>query len=356
MLFQKLGPRTTRVLLNKPKAFNALDLGMVRALQAELTRLDASNALPAVMVFEGEGGKAFCAGGDVRSLYDSRDAGGRASAYQKDFFKEEYQVDLDIYNLRAKGVQQVVFYDGVTMGGGVGISINAPFRIATEVTMFAMPETAIGFFPDVGGSYFLSRLEGGLGMYLALTGARVKGVDAVAAGVATHFVPRAKLPALRAALAGVASGTTEEVESVVGAFADALDLGATEVAKNRPAIDRCFKQGSVAGIVQALVEDGTEWSKQTLATLRKVSPSAVKVTFEQLRRSRSLRLTYPQCLDMEYTMAVRFMQERDFYEGVRCVLVDKGATPTWTPGSLEEVSDAMVDKYFEQESGPTSML
>lgn len=335
--------------MNKPQALNALDLPMVRGLTRVVHHTLLVSPELRVAIFEGAGGKAFCAGGDVRSLYDSGTAAGRSACPTEEqiaFFTEEYSLDHSLQQLPTNGIQQVAVYDGFVMGGGVGISIHAPFRIATEFAAFAMPETAIGLFPDVGGSYFLPKLPHQVGMYLALSGARLKGKENVVAGVATHFVPRASLPPLRQALADVCTGSAEEVRAVVQAHSQDVAAADSEIRSRMPVIDRCFSESSVEAIIAALRSEGDVWADALATSLLKMSPTSMKITFQQLRRSERLGLSLQECLDMELHMASRCMEEPDFYEGVRCMLVDKGSKPSWMPASLEDTAPAYVDSFF----------
>jgi enoyl-CoA hydratase/carnithine racemase len=320
------------VLMNRPRALNALDIGMIRGLRAAL---DAWRDDPAVrlVVLEGAGGKAFCAGGDVRGIRDFAVAGDTASV--EAFFSEEYAMNRGIARF---GKPWVSFIDGVCMGGGIGVSVHNGPRVATENALLAMPETAIALFPDVGTSHVLPRLPDGIGAWLALTGARLKGADAVHAGLATHFVPRARLPALRAAL--VEGGDASAVER----FAEALPPAGFEA--HRGAIRRCFAAGTVPGILRALEAEGTDWAAEQVATLRRMSPTSLSVSLELLRRGAAA--TLDECLEMELALTrVVVNRHPDFREGVRAVLVDKDNTPSWSPPRIEDVDPAAIRAMFE---------
>lgn len=319
------------LLMNRPKALNALDLGMIRGFQRAL---DAWTADPAVrlVVLEGAGGRAFCAGGDVRAVRDAAVAGDRAPV--RAFFTEEYAVNRGIAEF---GKPWVSLIDGVCMGGGIGLSIHNGPRVVTENALLAMPETAIALFPDVGTSHVLPRLPGALGYWLALTGARMRGGDNVHCGFATHFVPRDRLPALRAAL--VETGDA----AVVDRFAEAPPPAS--FAPHRDAIDRCFAQPTVLGIVRALEAEGTEWAAGQVAILRRMSPTSLCVSLELLRRGAGLDLA--GCLAEELRLTEGVVHDHpDFREGVRSVLVDKDGTPRWTPATLEEVDPRAVLALF----------
>ncbi|MCQ4161463.1 enoyl-CoA hydratase/isomerase family protein [Roseomonas sp. GC11] len=307
------------LLMNRPRALNALDLGMIDALAAAIAAWREDAALRLVLL-EGAGGRAFCAGGDVRRVRQDV-LEGRPEAVEA-FFAREYAVNAAIAAFPRPWISLI---DGVCMGGGIGVSVHGSHRIVTEHAMLAMPETAIALFPDVGTSHVLPRLPdglgGGLGRWLALTGARLHGAEAVEAGLATHFVPRERLPALRAAL--IEGGDA----AAVAHYAEPVPEG--RIAALRPVLARCFGQESLPAILAALEAEGTEWAAEQLAILRRVSPTSLAVTLELLRRGAALNLT--ACLEMELALTRRVTQHPDFAEGVRAVLVDKDQTPRWSP-------------------------
>ena len=304
------------LLLNRPRALNALDLGMIAALDAAIAGIRADPSVR-LAILEGAGGRAFCAGGDIRALHALVVAGDRAGV--EDFFVREYAVDHAIATL---GKPWISLIDGVCMGGGMGVAIHGSHRVVTENALLAMPETAIALFPDVGTSYVLPRLPGAMGTWLGLTGARMKGRDAVEAGFATHFVPRAKLPALRQALlAGEAA--------VVEAFAEPVPPG--PIAALRPAIDRCFGQDSIAAIEAALAAEGTDWAWEQLTILGQKSPTSLAVTLELLRRG--ARQDLAQCFATELALTRTVTRHPDFAEGVRAIILDKDNNPRWQAAS-----------------------
>jgi len=319
------------VLLNRPRALNALDIGMIRGIRAALDawRDDAAVKLA---LLEGAGGKAFCAGGDIRGLRDAVAGGDTASV--EAFFSEEYAMNLGIARF---GKPWVSLIDGVCMGGGIGVSVHNGPRVATENALLAMPETAIGFFPDVGTSHVLPRLPDGIGMWLALTGARLKGADAVHAGLATHFVPRARLSDLKAAL-------TEGDASAVRRFAENPPPASFEA--HRGAIRRCFAAGTVPEILRALEAEGTDWAAEQAAILRRMSPTSLFVSVELLRRGAGA--TLDECLEMELALTRAVVSRHpDFREGVRAVLVDKDGAPSWSPPRIEDVDPAAIRAMFD---------
>jgi enoyl-CoA hydratase len=312
--------RIGRILLNRPKALNALDLPMIRACARALDDWRDDPAVHAVVI-EGAGDRAFCAGGDIRAVRTHAMAGETEPV--ESFFAEEYVLNQAIAEYPKP---YVALIDGICMGGGIGVSVHGAYRVATEHAMFAMPETAIGFFPDIGATYFLPRLPSSLGMYLGLTGTRVQGADAVHAGFATHFVPRTQLPTLSAALA-------EDGVAVLGPNAAALPPFA--MAPQRAAIDRCFSADSVPGIIGRLEADGGDWAQQTLATLRGMSPSSLFWSFEIIRRGAAS--TLPQALEAELVLTRSVTRQPDFHEGVRAMVVDKDRQPKWQPARIEDV-------------------
>ena len=330
ILFERRG-RAAHVVLNRPQALNALTLGMIRALDPALAAWEADPEIAAVVI-EGAGERAFCAGGDIRALYDAR---GGAGTIQQDFFREEYRLNRRI---KRCAKPYVALLHGVTMGGGVGLSVHGGFRVATERTLFAMPETGIGMFPDVGGGYFLPRCPGRLGLYLALTGARLKAADLLHAGIATHHVPAARLAALSTAL-------DEAVEPVAATLARFhVDPGPAPLAAQRSAIDRCFAADAVPDVLAALAADGSEWAQATAQTIARMSPFALAVSARQVEQG--AHLDFEACMVMEYRLSQRFMASHDFYEGVRAVLVDKDQRPRWRPERLADVTEAMVEAAF----------
>jgi enoyl-CoA hydratase/carnithine racemase len=320
------------ILMNRPKALNALDLGMIRDFAAAIAEWREDPAVKLV-ILEGAGGRAFCAGGDVKGVREAAIAGNRAPV--RAFFTEEYGVNEGIARFPKPWISLI---DGVCMGGGIGLAIHNGPRVVSEHALLAMPETAIALFPDVGTSHVLPRLPGAIGNWLALTGARLTGADNVHAGFATHYVLREKLPALRAAL--IETGDAAVVERFASPLPEA------SFAPHRAAIDRCFGQGSVLGIVAALEAEGSEWARGQLKVLRRMSPTSLCVSLELLQRGAKLDLR--GCLDAELVLTETVVHDHpDFREGVRSVLVDKDGAPTWTPATLEEVDMAQIRAMFE---------
>jgi enoyl-CoA hydratase len=321
--------RVGRILLNRPRALNALDLSMIRACAAILETWREDPHVDAVVI-EGAGDRAFCAGGDIRALRDAQLSGDRATADR--FFAEEYALNITIATYPKP---YIALIDGICMGGGIGLSVHAPYRVASEHAGFAMPETAIGFFPDIGATFLLPRLPGELGTYLGLTGLRITGADAVHAGFGTHFTPRARLPDLSAALAH---------EGVAALAAYNETLPPFSLAAQKAAIDHCFSAPGVVEIIARLEADGAAWAQAALKSLWSVSPSALHWTLRALRRGRGL--TLKQALDAEFALTRTTMAHPDFAEGVRAMVVDKDRTPAWQPARIEDVDPAAIDALF----------
>jgi enoyl-CoA hydratase len=337
ILFERKGPLAL-VTLNRPKALNALTLGMIREMQPQMDAWATDDAVKAVVI-RGAGEKSFCAGGDVRAVWQAGKDGDRLT---RDFFYEEYKLNRTIH---AFPKPYVALIDGIVMGGGIGVSVHGSHRIAGDRTMAAMPETAIGLFPDVGGSWFLPRLPGRIGLWMALTGARLKTADSVYAGVATEYVPSAQHEDLVEALASDLAETSDARAAVDAAVAQfAADPGPAPLAEHREEIDRLFASDRIADILAALEADGGAWATAQLEILNGRSPTSMKVTSEQLIRGRDL--DFDSCMTMEYRLSQAAMAGHDFYEGIRAVLVDKDHAPKWQPATLAEVTDEMVESYF----------
>lgn len=337
------------VTLDRPRALNALDLGMIRAIHPQLEAWVRTPEVKAVVI-RGAGGKAFCAGGDVRAVALSMGkpvpAGEQplASVY----FREEYALNQRIHEYPKPFIALV---DGISMGGGLGLSIHGSHRVVTERLVFSMPETAIGLFPDVGGGWFLPRFPGEVGTYLALTGARGTAADAMWCGYGTHHVEHSRLDALQEALTAADwnIGALHAVATqVLASFSS--DAGSAPLRAHQEAIDRCFAADRVEDILAALAAEGTEWAESTRATLARMSPTSLKVTLRQLRRCRSL--PYEQVVPIEYRLSQSLTAHPDFREGIRAVLVDKDQRPRWQPPTLAEVSDEAIEACFARGGTP----
>ncbi|MGE3143631.1 MAG: enoyl-CoA hydratase/isomerase family protein [Hyphomonadaceae bacterium] len=330
-----------RLTLNRPDALHALTVGMCAAMTEALLAWKDDPAVGAILIEHAPGTRGFCAGGDIRMLAES---GKKDGAEARHFFFTEYQLN---HLLMVYPKPVLALMDGVTMGGGVGISLPAKFRVVTERTNFAMPETGIGLFPDVGGGWHLPRLPGKVGLWLALTGARLKGGDCIAAGIGTHYMASERLERVRAA-AESAAGMNVPLASLAGAVtALAQDPGAPKelAPENRDRIDRLFAGESVAAIFRALAEDGSDWAKAQLATLETKSPQTLEVAFRQLAEGEKAA-DFAANMRMEFRIAARVAQRHDFLEGVRAVIIDKDNAPRWFPPTLAGVTGAMLDEIF----------
>ncbi|XP_077436737.1 3-hydroxyisobutyryl-CoA hydrolase, mitochondrial [Vanacampus margaritifer] len=339
VLLEKVG-RAGVITMNRPKVLNALNLTMIRSIYPQLKKWESDSDTDLVII-KGVGGKAFCAGGDVRAITE---AGKVGDPLARVFFREEYILNNAIGTCRKPFVALI---DGITMGGGVGLSVHGRFRVATERTLFAMPETALGLFPDVGGGYFLPRLQGKLGLFLALTGFRLRGRDVHTAGVATHFVHSNKMSDLEKELVSLKSASAENISRVLDSFHNESSLDCDEpfvLDEHLSDIDRLFNSSSMEGVMHNLKADGSEFAKKQVKTLSKMSPTSLKVTFKQLQLGATLSLQ--DVLVMEYRLSQACMRGLDFYEGVRAVLVDKDQNPKWRPATLQEVTDASVEECF----------
>ena len=327
------------ITLNRPQALNSLTLEMCHAMYAALTDWRDDGSVKAVLI-KGEG-RAFCAGGDIRTLYDTGLSG---DAYPYRFYHDEYRLNALIHHLPKP---YIALLDGIVMGGGVGVSVHGSHRVVTENTRFAMPETGIGLFPDVGGSYFLSRCAGELGMFLALTGTRIGAADALYSGIGTHYVPAARLDALESDLAAADLSTGDaasaRVEEVLARHSEPVGE-APGLAGERSRIDRIFSAQSVDEIIRRLEQEDDAWADEICDTIRAKSPISTKVAFRQLRTGREQG--FDACMRMEYRLACRFITGLDFYEGVRATVIDKDQSPVWKPDRLSEIDEAAVDAYF----------
>lgn len=328
-LFEKRG-RAGIVTLNRPKALNALNSTMVRLIHPQLVAWAADPSVELVIV-RGAGEKAFCAGGDIRQLHDWGKAGDPAT---EGFYREEYRLNAFI---KRYPKPYVALVDGIVMGGGVGMSAHGSHRVAGERLMFAMPETGIGFFPDVGGTFFLPRMPGQVGTWLALTAARLGQADALWSGFATHAVASADLDAVAEAL--IEKG---DPDTTLAAFAKSA--GDAPARALMPVIDRCFSAGTVEEILARLDAEEGEWAGSQAAAIRQKSPTSLKVALRQMREGAVA--SFDDCMRMEYRIVSRILAGVDFYEGVRAVIIDKDNAPKWRPGRLEDVSDADIDAYF----------
>jgi len=338
------------IRLNNAKALNALTINMIECMQDVLEQYHQDPSLKALLVTAAEAKRpAFCAGGDVKSIYEDTVTGGEKANAKSEFFKQEYKVD---YAIATWDKPQISLWDGLVMGGGAGISIHGKYRVSTENTTFAMPETAIGFFPDVGSLWWMPRmLLPPMARYIALTGARLKAPDLLYSGLATHYVPSSRLSELEKALVDVTlkEGEGDVVASVLMSFHEDPPTKPQDsfLAQHKRSITAAFENATtVEEIIVGLENLDSDFGKETLDTLAKMSPTSLKVTLEGLKRG-GYTTSIGEDLQMEYRISQAFMREgSDFYRGIRAALVDKDGNPGWSPAKLEDVTAEEVESYF----------
>lgn len=325
------------ICLNRPQALNALSLQMLLDISTALTSFADNPAIAAVLI-SGAGERSLCAGGDIRALYEHRDKG---PAFGSSYFQTEYRLN---YQIATFPKPYIAFMDGITMGGGVGISAHGTVRIVTDRTRLTMPETTIGLFPDIGASWLFAHAPGALGTYLALTGQIIGGADAIFAKFADSYVPHEALPTLSAKLADIPPATQlADIKSVVSTFAQPQTA---PLASHLDEINRCFTFDTVEDILEALAKSDTAFAKETSAQLALKSPTSLKVTLRLIqlgRQANSVKL----CLERDYELCQHFLKSHDLYEGIRAAIVDKDRQPNWQPKTLKDVSDSAVDAYFQ---------
>jgi enoyl-CoA hydratase len=316
------------IVLNRPAALNALNLNMVQAMYARLQIWAQQDSIKAVII-QAAPGRAFCAGGDLR----------RISA---DFFYHEYHLNHAIFHFPKP---YIALLNGITMGGGVGISIHGSHRVVTEHTVFAMPETGIGFFPDVGGTYFLPRLADHIGFYLGLSGVRLASDDCAAIGVATQKIAAESLANLVEALAQqpFEGDVQQAVTHIINQFT--IPVQTAPLLEQRDRINHCFAGETMEAVMQTLQAAAHPFYQQAAAALAKKSPTSLKVTLRALQTGQ--QLDFDACMQQEYRLACRFLQQHDFSEGIRAAIIDKDQTPFWEPPTLQAVSASLIDQYFK---------
>ena len=324
--------RIGRISLNRPQAIHALNTAMCSAMIEALQDWRDDPAIEAVLIDHAEG-RGFCAGGDIRMLATSGAGDGSEARL---FFRQEYRLNHLLFTYPKTSV---AFMDGITMGGGVGISLPCTWRVATENTRFAMPETAIGLFPDVGGGWYLSRLEGRVGQFLALTGARLDGAECQDLGITTHYVPHSSLEDAKTHIAE----HPERIDGILGAAG--VKPPAARIAGSISHINKCFASDRLEEILAALDKDGSDWAETEAATLRTKSPQACKVALRLLAEG-AKRQDFGDEMRAEYAIAAHVVRTHDFIEGVRSVIIDKDNNPKWSPAGPEDVSPELLDAIF----------
>lgn len=331
-LITQIDGKAARLRLNRPKALHALTTAMCEGAIEALLEWRKDLAVEAVLIDHAEG-RGFCAGGDIRMLAES---GATDGVKAREFFHTEYRLNHLLFTY-AKPT--VAFMDGITMGGGVGLSLPCQYRVATEHTRFAMPETGIGLFPDVGGGWYLSRLPGRTGQFLALTGARIDGAECVALGLATHYLSSESLEDVKTKIA-------ENPQHIAAILKEvSVEPPESRIVENREKIDRLFASDRYEDILAALEEDGSDWAQKELATLATKSPQTCKVSLYLLAQG-AQQTEFADEMRVEYRVGAHVVQRHDFLEGVRAVIVDKDNDPQWNPATPEEVSDHLIDQIF----------
>lgn len=325
------------IRLLRKSQLNALTYEMISIIHEQLNQWEQDADIEAVIV-SGDGDRAFCAGGDIRKIYDDMLAK-RSETHQ--FFWREYRLNHYIANYQKP---YIVLMDGITMGGGAGISVHGNFRIATENLTLAMPETGIGFFPDIGASYFLSRVPHNFGLLIGLAGSRLNAADAIYLGLADIYIPANRLDAVYTAICQTKFGDSiyDEVNDILNSFSEAPPE--SELIEIADEVENCFAKPTIEGILEELAKCPSAWAEKTRQALEKKSPLSLKVTLKQLRHGASK--TLDTCLQMEYRLVNRFLKGHDFAEGVRAVIIDKDNNPNWQPHTLAEVTNEMVIDYF----------
>jgi len=336
-----------RVLtLNRTKQLNALSFYMVSRL-LEIFSEDEKDSDIKLVVVKGNG-RAFCAGGDVAAV--ARDGSKGDWRFGANFFQSEFKLN---YLMATYSKPQVSILNGIVMGGGAGVSVHGRFRVVTENTVFAMPETALGLFPDIGSSYFLSRLPGFLGEYAGLTGARLDGAEMLACGLATHFVPSSKLSLLEEALCKVETSDPNAVSAIINKYSEQPFLKEDSVYHRMDVINKCFSKKAVEEILSSLEVEATRkadpWISATIQSLKKASPTSLKIFLRSIRQGRLQGVG--QCLVSDYRVVCHILKghySKDFFEGCRAILIDKDRNPKWEPSKLELLSDSDVNRYFSK--------
>lgn len=344
------------ITLNRPEALNALTLNMIRGMQQALDGYIADNSVRAIVV-KGAGGRAFCSGGDVKAVALAvKDAhlGKGDGGLSRTFFREEYTLNHRIYTCPKPYISLI---DGIVMGGGKGISAHGSHRIVTENTLFAMPETSIGFFPDVGGGYFLPRCPGETGLYLALTSKRIRATDTLYIGFATHAMPSVRIADFENALANYSwhdrSSDKDQIDDILSGMTEEMEDD-SEIASQREAIDRCFAFDRMEDIIAALNRENDDFENETLKAIYGMSPGSLKIALRQIRLGRTMQ--FADVMKMEYRLSQACVRRSDFYEGIRAALIDKDRAPKWHPARIEDVVDADIEACFETRTGDELIL
>lgn len=333
------------ITLNRPQALNALNDEMIKALTTQLAAWAVAPHIKAVVICSNSE-KAFCAGGDIRNLYK---LGRTDQEAIKGFFYNEYRLN---YQIAKYPKPYIAFLDGITMGGGAGISIHGSLRLATDNLAFAMPETGIGFFPDIGASYFLSRCPDQLGLYIGLTGTRLTAADAFSAKLVDNIVAKDSLPGIIQAIANNQIQNTIDINTCINDYL--IPAAGSSLARNKQAVKQHFSHPSLEAIMLSLQEDTSTFAQQTLTTLLSRSPTSLRVTYETITQGQTLDLA--ACLQMEFGVMQQFLNTADLYEGIRAAIIEKDSHPHWNPCNLSLVSDLLISSFFTADNKETLPL
>lgn len=321
------------ITLNRPNVLNALNHRMFIALDKQLSQWENKKSIKAVVIKASEG-RAFCAGGDIRHAYERKLEKDKSLT---DFFVDEYRMNKRIFHFPKP---YIALLDGLTMGGGVGVSIHGSHRVATERFIFSMPETGIGFYPDVGGTYLLSRLPYQMGIYLGLTGSRISAGDSFSLGIVDEIVERAAFDSI---ISDLAADPHCNVTKILKSFS--FTPPSSELLTHKKEIEICFSKTTVEEILHCLENTSSEWCHKTAKILKTKSPTSLKVTLEALHRAKNL--SFDECMEMEQQLTTHFIEGHDFFEGIRAVVIDKDQKPVWKPNCLEDISKQDIDRYFD---------
>ena len=333
----KTSNSVVKVTLSRPQVLNALNIDMIRAMATNISIWKNSSDVSAVVI-EGEGDKAFCAGGDVVGIYHARESNPRLG---EDFFKEEYILNTEIKNFSKPWI---ALLDGVSMGGGLGLAVHGSHRIVTEKVIAGMPETSIGLFPDVGGGYFLSRLKGQVGLFIALTCYRLNAEDCIYSGIATNYVKHSDISTIVKNINKIGKNINHGYISEI-LLPYEIPVKNAPLSKIMDKINWHFKHDNIGLIFASLKATGEEWEENILKILSEKSPTSLAITIKQIRDSKNMSFT--DCMIMEYRMSQACMKGHDFYEGVRANLVDKDRNPKWFPESINKVNISIINSHFK---------
>ncbi|AIL12549.1 hypothetical protein IM40_01880 [Candidatus Paracaedimonas acanthamoebae] len=324
------------ITLERPQSLNALNLAMITALHEILKEWRHDSNVHAIIV-QGQGERAFCAGGDLRAVYNAHQR--KDVQFHDELFRKEYTLNLEIARFSKPYMS---FIHGFAMGGGLGLSVHGSHRIVAENVQLAMPETKIGYFPDVGASHFLNNAPGSLGMYLALTGNSIGASNSLYAGLATHFVPQERHSQVIEALFEIDASQPGNIDKILEKYSEKLPEAPLQAQQAK--IDALFHHPTLEKIFQALENDRSSFSQESLRILKMRSPTSLKITFELLKRNKGKSLE--DAIETEFQLSQVFIKNHDFFEGIRALLIDKDQKPAWSPAKIEEINFSIVDKYF----------